>query len=129
MHPVLADRKRLALYIAAWMVLAFLLALPMVEHGRIDLTAAIRLTLPPTIFYAFICLAAWYPARALPIRASSTWQMTGAHLIAACVMTGVWIALFQFWSASLDRFTTPPLNSEAVHARTSALLTTGALLY
>ena len=27
------------------------------------------LTIPPTLAYAFVCLAAWYPVRAMPLRA------------------------------------------------------------
>jgi DNA-binding LytR/AlgR family response regulator len=42
MHPVLADRGRLALYLLAWMLLAVLLALLVLEPGRSGLLPAVR---------------------------------------------------------------------------------------
>ena len=66
MHPVLANRRRLALYLFTWLLLAVLLALLVMEPGRRGIPAAVLLTLPPTIVYAFMCLAAWYPVRAMP---------------------------------------------------------------
>ena len=85
MHPVLANRRRLALYLFTWLLLAVLLALLVMEPGRRGIPAAVLLTLPPTIVYAFMCLAAWYPVRAMPMESANVWAMLVSHTIAAMV--------------------------------------------
>jgi two-component system sensor histidine kinase AlgZ len=127
MHPVLADRRRLALYLFTWLLLAVLLALLVMEPGRRGIPSAALLTLPPTILYAFVCLAAWYPVRAMPLERTNAWTMLVSHAFAAMILGGVWLMLFRF-SAQLSA---PALEGgvEAVAHRAPALFVAGALLY
>lgn len=128
MHPVLADRKGLALYLLVWMLLAFLLAL-LTTESRLPFSAAILLTFPPTIAYAFLCLAAWYPARALPLRASRVLPILATHLIGALVFGGAWLLLFRLWSIAVDGVSGTAVRSEVVAARSFVFVVTGVLLY
>lgn len=121
MHPVLTDRGRLALYLLAWMLLAVLLALLVLEPGRSGLPGAVLLTMPATLAYAFVCLAAWYPVRAMPLQRARTGPLLATHAIAAMVLAAAWAMLLGAWA----RFLGAPLTT----ARTAAFFVTGALLY
>lgn len=123
MHPVLADRRRLALYLFAWMLLAILLALVVMEPGRDAIPAAVLLTLPPTLLYAFVCLAAWYPVRAMPLQRTGAWPMLVSHAIAAMVLSAAWVLSFRLSAHVLAR------DLDSVMRRAPALFVTGALLY
>jgi two-component system, LytTR family, sensor histidine kinase AlgZ len=121
MHPLLADRKRLALYLLAWLLLAFLLALLVMEPGRVPLLDAVLFTLPPTLIYAFICITAWFPARALPLTAARAGSLVIAHFLGALVWSGVWLLLFRGWQLVI--------GIDAIGAQASLIIVTGALLY
>ena len=124
MHPILADRKRLALYLVTWCLFALLLALVALEPGRAGWRAALLLTLPPTIVYAFICLAAWYPTRAMPLERARATSLIPAHLAAAIVLSALWFAMFLFLARVLGEET-----EDAVLSRAAVFLVTGVLLY
>lgn len=121
MHPVLVHRGRLALYLLAWSIVAVLLALLVLEPGRSGVAAAVLLTAPPTLAYAFVCLAAWYPVRAMPMGRAGTAALLATHTIAAAALSAVWVMILGNWAAYLGARLTP--------AHTAAFFVTGALLY
>lgn len=121
MHPVLADRGRLALYLLGWLVLAILLALLVFEPGRGGVPEALLLIVPPTMAYAFVCLAAWYPVRAMPLGRAHIAPLLGTHAFAAAALSGVWVMSIGTWT----RFR----GTELPAGRIAALFVTGALLY
>jgi sensor histidine kinase YesM len=122
MHPVLSDRKRLALYLLLWGLIAILLALLVLEPGGSTVSDAVLLTLPPTLVYAFVCLAAWYPVRAMPLSAARVTPMLATHFVGALVLGGAWLLLFRQWAMLLGQ-------TRLVMSRAPVLLVTGALLY
>jgi sensor histidine kinase YesM len=117
MHPILADRKRLALYLVTWCLLGLLLAMVAMERGPFG--RAVLLTLPPTIVYAFVCLAAWYPTRAMPLEKIQATTLVPTHLAAAVVLSFLWEAMLYFWARALG------MNS----SRSRVFFVTGILLY
>ena len=121
MHPVLTDRRRLALYLFAWMLLAILLALLVMEPGGGGRAAAVLLTLPPTLAYAFVCLAAWYPVRAMPLQRARTFTVLATHAFAAVVLSALWVMSFGVWARAL--------GATLETSRIAALFVAGALLY
>jgi two-component system sensor histidine kinase AlgZ len=122
MHPVLADRKRLALYLLAWGFVAVLVALLAIEPGGTALRDAIRLTVPPTLLYAFVCMAGWYQARALPLRASRAWVLLVTYLLTSLGASGIWLAMFKLWARLLDL-------TRVVDTHAPVFIVAGALLY
>ena len=137
MHPILADRKRLALYLATWCLLAVLLALVAMEGGAapasgaggrerppLHIRDALLLTIPPTIIYAFICLAAWYPTRAMPLERARATTLLPAHLAAAIVLSALWLLLFRAWARVIGGGT-----EDAVLSRAAVFAVSGVLLY
>jgi two-component system sensor histidine kinase AlgZ len=121
MHPVLAQRSRLALYLLAWSIVALLLALLVLEPVRSGFGGAALLTVPPTLAYAFVCLAAWYPVRAMPLEKAQTFPLLAAHSVAAAAFGAVWVMALGLWARFLGETLTP--------AHTAAFFVTGALLY
>ena len=124
MHPILADRKRLALYLLTWSLLALLLTIVMIETGRLSAGGAILVTFPPTLIYAFICLAAWYPVRAMPLDRARAVALLPTHLLAAMVLSAVWVLMFRMWGQLLGK-----ASAESVTSRTAVVAVTGVLLY
>lgn len=129
MHPALADRKRLALYLLVWTMLGVVLAVLTMEPGRIGLRPALILTLPPTLFYAFVCLAVWYPARALPLERTGAWPLIATHFLAAVVLSSVWLVVFRMWAGTLDAIFATDGDTRIVESRTAVFFVVGALLY
>jgi Histidine kinase len=121
MHPLLVSRGRLSLYLLAWSVLSILLALLVVRPGLAGVRASLLLTVPPTMGYAFVCLAAWYPVQAMPLHRVHTGALLAAHVAAAAALSAVWVMVFGTWAAVLAA----PLSID----RIAALFVTGALLY
>ncbi len=70
MHPILATRRRLLLYLLAWTPVLGLLSLVTWGSGMSWLDAA-GILAPACLVYAFACLSPWYIARALPPRLSN----------------------------------------------------------
>ena len=122
MHPLVGDSKRLALYLLAWTLLGALLALLVVEPGRVSWRAALLLAVPPAVVYGFVCLAAWYPARALPLRASRIAATVLAHFLAAGILGSIWLMLVQTWARVLGR-------SDALAPHATTFFAIGTLLY
>jgi two-component system sensor histidine kinase AlgZ len=91
MHPILAQFRRLMLYLLGWIPLAgmliYLLALP---GGLTWLQAA---TIAPILclLYAFVCLAAWYPCLATPLEESRLPRFLFTHAAAAVVASALWL--------------------------------------
>ncbi|HEX7707997.1 MAG TPA: histidine kinase [Thermoanaerobaculia bacterium] len=125
MHPILTDRRRLALYLIAWSVLATSVALLAIEPGELRVSTAILGTLPPTVVFAFLCLAAWYPVRALPLRRSRIAGVLATHLTAALAISGLWLLLMRVWSAVLAAF----LETVPSSAGPMVFFAMGVLLY
>jgi two-component system sensor histidine kinase AlgZ len=121
MHPILTNRARLALYLLGWSVLAVLLALLVMEPQRSGVAAALMLIVPPTLAYAFVCLAAWYPVRAMPLQRTATVTLVASHAVAAAALSGVWVMALGTWARSM--------NAEFGKDRIAAFFVTGMLLY
>src|SRR5205809_691942 len=93
MHPVLARRIRLDLYLAAWIPVAVLVsaALAVPQH-RTWIEAAI-LGVPLTLVAAFIGIAQWPMCRALPLDRSDPVRFVVSHAASLVASVGVWVSM------------------------------------
>jgi signal transduction histidine kinase len=121
MHPIFARGPRLALYLLGWLVLAVLLALLVLEPERSGMLNALKAVVPPMLAYAFVCLAAWYPVRAMPLQRTGTAVLLASHSAAALGLSGVWVMALDTWSGWL--------GVELDKQRIAAFFVTGMLLY
>lgn len=90
MHPILADPRRLALYLAAWIPLVLLLAGVLASTGDFTWVQASELILPLAAIYAFVCLSAWYLCRFLPLRTSALFSLLVTINLAAGLSSLIW---------------------------------------
>ena len=67
MYPLLARRSHLAAYLLLWLLMGVLLAALLTLQGGLPWTGAFATGLPLAVAYSFICLSAWYVARAMPL--------------------------------------------------------------
>ena len=126
MHPLLARRERLALYLALWLIAGALLAALLGGEGGLSLPAAALVAFPLALAYGFVCLSAWYVARSAPIATSGLARLIGTALGASFLSSAAWLALGQGWSIVLARVWGTPVRFEQV---AGILFGFGLLLY
>ena len=128
MHPILEDRRGLALYLLAWLLIGMLLTAGLRADGS-WMTAAAFL-LPLCVIYAFVGLSTWYLCLAFPVGGSPSWVTIGVvQLIAAATASAIWAALGYAWAGALDALL-DGADAQPFYTRQSALLfAIGALLY
>src|SRR5256885_8143533 len=106
MHPILADRRRLRVFLAIWIPLGLLISvLPYWWMG-----GALAQGWPVVIWgelFAIDVLASWSITRYSTIDAS-VWQILTSVVAAAIVTTGLWIGAGRFWFAALASFAPAP---------------------
>jgi two-component system, LytTR family, sensor histidine kinase AlgZ len=92
MHPILGDARRLSLYLLAWVPLGGFLHffLSPLNLGWKTLVLFIG---PLCVVYAFICLAAWYTCRGLPIREGNLIRLITTHALSSIIDGGIWTLL------------------------------------
>jgi len=103
MHPVLTRPTWLALYLGAWIPVAFLLGLVLAYLAGVPVPEALAVAPGLALVLAFVCLSALYPARALPLENARRLPFLVTHLVAAVFSTSLWLALGRGWVAVLER--------------------------
>ena len=106
MHPILADPRKLALYLAAWIPLVLLLGGVLASTGDFTWVQSGELVLPLSAIYAFVCLSAWYLCQAVPLRASGALYVLVAVNTAAGVSSLIWAGAVGFCYSTWRRRST-----------------------
>ena len=91
MHPILSQIRRLALYLLVWVPLAALVAYLMRALAGLTWQEATAMSLPLCLFYAFVCLSAWYPCRATPFDRSTIGRLAQVHVLGAAIAASLWM--------------------------------------
>ena len=128
MHPLLT-RNRLGLYLLAWVPLTATSIYVMVARGGLGWLQATALAVSVFLFYALLCLSAWYPCRATPLGKVSFIRLLLTHLIAAVLMSFVWTqagAALAYAILSSERLEAMRLG---FRAQLNSIFTIGVLLY
>lgn len=97
MHPLLGSRDRLLIYFVLLLLVGLLLASAVVISGRSGWLPALLIVLPPTLFYGFIGLSAWYPCRSMPLSTTRRTRLVAIHLSGAFVSSALWLLLWRGW--------------------------------
>lgn len=128
MHPILGNRRRLAIYLLAWLLVGLLLAVGLRREAS-WLTAGIFF-LPLSLAYAFVALSSWYVCRAFPLRPGmASWNVALVQLIAAAFASTLWVGLAGVWSGMIERIA-GRVDGEALYLDQQPLLfVIGALLF
>jgi two-component system, LytTR family, sensor histidine kinase AlgZ len=129
MHPILAAKGRLLLYLAAWLPIAGLLAGLFVFVGRLSWGEAAVLAVPMTLVYSFLCLSAWYLCRAFPLERTGAIKLFGLHAIAGILSSSLWALLGRGLAIALAAIPAFGSIEEHYRAQTPLLMGVGALVY
>ena len=97
MHPILARRGRLGLYLGLWVVVGVLLAGLLAGEGGLGWRVAAVVALPLATAFSFVCLSAWYVARGLPLGATGAFRIAATAVTASVISSAVWLALARAW--------------------------------
>ena len=127
MHPLLAGKGRITLYLLVWLLLAVMLGYLLSVTGQLPLLESQALVLPLALVYAFVCLAPWYLCRVLPLGPSQLPKLLLDHSAAAVVAALVWIVLAKVLGLGLSRFF--PRFNERFSPQLPLLFGIGVLLY
>ena len=127
MHPLLATRGRITLYLLVWVPLGGLLGYLLWLNGKLAWTEAAALSLPLALIYALFCLSPWYLCRVLPLGPSRFARLLGNHVAAAVVAALFWIVLANLLALGLNRFY--PGLSQRFSPQLPLVFGIGVLLY
>jgi two-component system sensor histidine kinase AlgZ len=100
-HPLLAGRLRIVLYLVLWAGIgALLTGLSVLVAPRPVAHAAIFVG-PLTLVYAFACLSAWWVCRSHPLGSAPPWRLGALLAGAALQSAGVFTVAAAGWAALL----------------------------
>ncbi len=117
------------MYLAAWIPIAVLLAYLLAESTQLRRSETFVLAIPLCLAYAFVCLSAYYEARALPIDKTSDLKLIVSHLCAAFVGTGIWLLAAKVLVIELAQASTFQGIDKRFSGAIPVLVGTGILLY
>ncbi len=129
MHPLLARPGDLGWYLLAWAPLAALLVFVLAAGGALRWQEAWVVVPPMCLVYAFVCLAAWYPCRRLPVRRARLIRVVDTHIAAAAVAGGVWVLVGVGLAHGLAAAAVFPGLDQRLSAQLPLLFSIGVLLY
>lgn len=129
MHPILAQRRRLALYLISWLPIGVLLAALLVYSGRLGWGEALALASPLVLVYAFICLAGWYLCRSFPLRETNLLRLLGIHALAALLSSSIWVLIGGAWAGTLSAAPSMAQLELRYAQQIPLLLAVGSLLF
>jgi len=128
-HPILVQRRRLALYLMAWMPVVALLTASMVLTNWGNWTESLLFGFPLVTIYAFLCLAAWYPCRALPLGDEQTAFSLATHVATAAISAGVWVGMAWVLANGFERSAASVAGSRLTSEQMGLIFVFGLLLY
>jgi len=130
MHPILGYPRRLGLYLITWLILSELLFyVATYHHFGIDKFESGLFFFPLSLFYAFICLSAWYSCRGIPLEDTSFMGMLVPHLLAALIVASFWAATARALASALSRLPSLQGFDQKVVRDIPVFVAMGVLLY
>lgn len=98
MHPILAQRERLAVYFTSWLPVAGLLAALVTYTERVSWIESLLLVVPLAAVYSSICLSSWYLCRAFSPRETGMSRLIATHSVAAILSSSLWLLIGRGWA-------------------------------
>ncbi|HTY59402.1 MAG TPA: histidine kinase [Bacteroidota bacterium] len=129
MHPILKDRRTLALYLFAWLAPGLTLATLLATTAKASWTGAICFSLPATTVFAFMSLSSWYVCRAFPLPESDIAKTLLSILSAALLSSGLWLIACYAWASALEWMAPGLAPGERYSATLPILLSFGTGLF
>jgi two-component system sensor histidine kinase AlgZ len=129
MHPILSSRRRIVIYLFAWIPITGLLAYLLTVFHEISDVEALALAVPLSFLQALVCLSSWYSCRGNPLDKYSLGRLLSTHLTAALVSAIIWAFAAVGLASSLSRFPAFEGLSRRFRPEIPVMIVTGLLLY
>lgn len=129
MHPILASRRHLAVYLTAWLPVVALMTVALITTGWGGWTQSLIFAVPLVFVYAFLCLAAWYPCGAMPLGRSRTTTALLTHIATAVISAALWVGMARVLAQGLERFGLQRGTGELSSEQQRLFFAVGFLLY
>ena len=129
MHPILAHREKIGLYLTVWTILGFLITVLSVLSENLSWGFALGFSLPITILYSFVGLSAYYLCRTFPIQSGKTFQLLAVFGFVSVLSSALWIVLGRSWFWFLDQTVSSGDSAELTNNLTTILFGIGIVLY
>lgn len=129
MHPLLASRLRLLLYLAVWVGIGALLGAVLGALHPRPIAQLALFVAPVTLFYALTCLSAWWVCRGNPPATTPPQRLAFVALGAALQASLLWVFVSALWAVLLSHVTRVPLDRGAVFTDAGVLGIAGMGLY
>ncbi len=104
MHPILADRGALALYLFVFLLIGFAIAAIIAVTGNVTWVASITFCIPMTLLYGLMSLSSWYLCRTFPLKTTVVVRIIGVFFIAAIASAALWIVIGEVLASVLSNF-------------------------
>ncbi len=129
MHPILARKRSLVLYLVSWSPIAALLTALLVYSGHLGWSPALAFAAPLSLVYAFLCLAGWYLCKAFPLQHTSLIRIMGIYALAAVLSSSLWILIGRGWAGMMASLPQLAELSNRYADQVPLLLGVGSLLF
>jgi two-component system, LytTR family, sensor histidine kinase AlgZ len=106
-HPILANRGRLLLYLALWLVFGTLLAVELSAERGVPFVWAFAFTTPLAMLMSLQSLSSWYLVRLLPAATTKIARLASMWVGATVVSLAVWILAARGWAALMQTWVGP----------------------
>jgi two-component system, LytTR family, sensor histidine kinase AlgZ len=74
-----------------WLPVAYALSWLLVSQGKLSWPGSASVAVPAALIYAFFCLSAWYPCRALRPQTEPLPRIVRTHLVSAVLAAAFWM--------------------------------------
>jgi two-component system, LytTR family, sensor histidine kinase AlgZ len=128
-HPFLAQRQPLAVYVLAWLVAGAALAEVLRRAMFQPVLFAYALIVPMTLMLGFAVLSAWWVCRANPLAEDRIGNAAVAQLVAALQVGGLWTAVSAAWGVALTHLVPYPGALATVRAEWPLFFAIGVPAY
>jgi len=100
MHPLISRPRQLVLYIVLWIPITGMLVYLFRAAGLTQQEAGILLCVLAPV-YAVLCLVAWYPCRATPLKSAGLVRILVTHTAAGILVAGAWMLIAMLYVSGL----------------------------
>ena len=129
MHPILATKERLQLYLALWLVASAFLSYLFTQTTSLAWWESSLVIVPIMSVYAFVCLATWYVCRSLPLSAINVPRFLLTFGFAGSLSSSLFVALGRGWSFLISNIPGLQPVAPAYREQSTLLFLSGIALF
>ncbi len=104
MHPILADREALILYLFVFLLIGLALAAATTVTASVPWSASLVFCIPMTLLCGLMSLSSWYVCRSVPLKSTSILRIFGVLFASAIVSAALWILIGEIVASLLSNF-------------------------